>query len=112
MSRAGELFTTLVLTLGVATVLYTFSTFMARLVEGDLHGRWLNRRRARMLNELAQHFIICGFGRIGRIIAGEFARQDFPFVIVERNGERVVLGKTENLRELAVAAGDETQVTR
>lgn len=89
MSRAGELFTTLVLTLGVATVLYTFSTFMARLVEGDLHGRWLNRRRARMLNELAQHFIICGFGRIGRIIAGEFARQDIPFVIVERNGERV-----------------------
>ncbi len=89
MSRAGELFTMAVLTLGVATVLYTFSTFMARLVEGDLHHRWIDRRRSRMLDELGQHFIICGFGRIGRIIADEFARQRVPFVIIERDPSRV-----------------------
>ena len=89
MSRGGELFTMGVLTVGVATVLYTFSTFMARLVEGDLQDRWVRRRRERMLDELEQHFIICGFGRIGRIISGEFARQGVPFVIIERNAERV-----------------------
>ena len=49
---------------GVATALYTFTTFMARVVEGDLHGRWLSRRRERMLDELKQHFLICGFGRV------------------------------------------------
>ena len=85
MSRAGELFTMGVLTVGVATVLYTFSTFMARLVEGDLQHRWVRRRRERMLDELEQHFIVCGFGRIGRIISGEFARQGVPFVIIERS---------------------------
>lgn len=89
MSRWGELFTMGVLTVGVATVLYTFSTFMARLVEGDLQDRWVRRRRERMLDELEQHFIICGFGRIGRIISGEFTRQAVPFVIIERNPERV-----------------------
>jgi voltage-gated potassium channel len=89
MSRAGEAFTSALLVVGVATALYTFTTFMARVVEGDLHGRWLSRRRERMIDELSQHFIICGFGRIGRIIAAEFARQKIPFVIVERAGERV-----------------------
>jgi voltage-gated potassium channel len=89
MSRGGEAFTSALLVIGVATALYTFTNFMTRLVEGDLHGRWSRRRRERMLDELEQHFIICGFGRIGRIIAAEFARQEVPFVIIERNPDRV-----------------------
>ena len=102
MSRAGEAFTSALLVLGVSTALYTFTTFMARIVEGDLHGRWLSRRRERMLDELEQHFLICGFGRIGRIIAGEFARQKVPFVVIERNHERVQ--EALNLGYLAVEA--------
>ena len=79
----------IVLTVGVATVLYTFSFLMARLVEGDLESRWVRRRRERMLDELTDHFIICGFGRMGFIIAQEFMRQKVPFVIIERNPERM-----------------------
>jgi voltage-gated potassium channel len=89
LSWAGQLFTMIVLTVGVATVLYTFSFFMARLVEGDLLARWNLRRRERMLDELDKHFIICGFGRIGQIIAREFARQSVPFVVIERDPERM-----------------------
>ena len=88
-SRAGQLFTMIMLTVGVATVLYTFSFFMARLVEGDLQARWILRRRERMLDDLDKHFIICGFGRMGQIIAREFARQSVPFVIIERDPERM-----------------------
>ncbi len=89
LSRAGELFTMIVLTVGVATVLYTFTFFMARLVEGDLQARWTVRRRERMLDRLDKHFIICGFGRIGQIIAREFARQSIAFVVIERDPERM-----------------------
>ena len=89
LSRRGELFTMVVLTVGVATVLYTFSFVMARLVEGDLESRWVRRRRERMLDELTDHFIICGFGRMGLIIAQEFVRQNVPFVIIERNPDRM-----------------------
>ena len=89
LSRAGQLFTMIVLTVGVATVLYTFSYFMARLVEGDLQARWTLRRRERMLDDLDKHFILCGFGRMGHIIAREFARQSVPFVIIERDPDRM-----------------------
>ncbi|MEO6212186.1 MAG: potassium channel protein [Vicinamibacterales bacterium] len=89
MSRAGELLTMVILAVGVATVLYSFSFLMAHVVEGDLQQRWAHKRRSRMLDELQDHFIICGFGRIGRIIADEFARQRVPFVIIERDPIRV-----------------------
>lgn len=89
LSRAGQLFTMIVLTVGVSTVLYTFSFFMARLIEGDLPVRWGRRRRERMLDELDQHFIVCGYGRMGHIIANEFARQGVPFVIIERDPDRM-----------------------
>jgi voltage-gated potassium channel len=89
LSRPGQAFTVVVVTFGVATVLYTFSFLMARLVEGDLQERWVRRRNRRMLDDLTHHFIICGFGRIGQIVAREFARQDVPFVIIERNVEQM-----------------------
>ena len=89
LSRLGQAFTVMVLTFGVATVLYTFSFVMARLVEGDLQERWVRRRNRRMLDDLAHHFIICGFGRIGQIVAREFTRQDVPLVIIERDPERM-----------------------
>jgi voltage-gated potassium channel len=89
LSRAGERFTVVMVTVGVATVLYTFSLLMAQVVEGDLHERLAARRRVRMLDELTNHFIICGFGRIGQIIAREFSRQRIPFVIIERDGDRM-----------------------
>lgn len=89
LSRAGRIFNIGVVIFGVATVLYTFTFFMARLVEGDLQERWARRRRKRMLDDLQQHFIVCGFGRMGHIIAHEFARQSVPFVIIERDPERM-----------------------
>jgi len=89
LSRAGQLFTMIVLMVGVSTVLYTFSFLMARLVEGDLAARWTRRRLERMLDELDHHFILCGFGRMGQIIAQEFARQGVPFVVIERDPDRM-----------------------
>lgn len=89
LSRAGRIFNIGVVMFGVATVLYTFTFFMARLVEGDLQERWARRRRKRMLDELQNHFIICGYGRMGQIIAREFSRQSVPFVIIERDPERM-----------------------
>ena len=89
LSRQGEAFTMLLLIGGVATVLYTFSFVMASLVEGGLQERWLKRRHSRMLDELDNHFIICGFGRMGQIIAKTFEAERVPFVVIERNPERL-----------------------
>ena len=89
MSRAGEAFTAALLLLGVGSVFYAVTLFAARLVEGGVQGRWAARQQARMIDSLAQHFIVCGYGRIGSIIVDEFRRQGIAYVVIERDHDRV-----------------------
>jgi voltage-gated potassium channel len=88
LSRAGEIFTVCLVMGGVGASLYTFSQFAALLIEGGLANHLRQRRRIRMIETIKDHFIICGFGRIGSIVAREFTQQDVPFVVIERDPGR------------------------
>ena len=96
MTRSGEALTVLLLLGGVGTFFYVLSLFVAGVVQAGFAQRWEAKRRDRMLDDLRDHFIVCGYGRMGRIIVDEFRRQDVPFVVIDRDVELV--------REL-VAAG-------
>jgi len=89
LTRAGQAFTVLLIVTGVGTVLYAVTLVAAMIVEGGLHHRFEQRRRTRMIDELRDHFILCGSGRIGSIIAAELRRQAVPFVVVERDPGRL-----------------------
>src|SRR5438445_520151 len=89
LSRAGQAFTVVLLLGGVGAALYTFTLLATLVVEGGLPKRLQRRRHQRMLETLSDHFIICGYGRIGSIVAQQFQRQQVPFVVVERDPDRV-----------------------
>lgn len=89
LSWAGQVWTTLVLLAGVSTLFYTAFVLMAMVVDGGLHRGFEQRRFTRMLDDLTNHFILCGYGRIGSTIADEFRRQQVPFVVVDRDPEKV-----------------------
>src|SRR5262249_20200522 len=88
LSRNGQIFTVFLLVSGVGATLYTFTLIATVVVEGGLPKRLQRRRQARMLEIIREHFIICGYGRIGSIVAEQFRRQHVPHVIVERDPER------------------------
>jgi voltage-gated potassium channel len=102
LSRAGEAWTVVVLLIGVGTFFFSFTLFMTLLSEGRWTERRERKRLARMLDELTDHFILCGFGRMGEIIAREFSRHGVPFVVVERSPDRMHLAM--DLGYLAVEA--------
>lgn len=89
MSFYGQAWTSVVLILGVGTLFYTASLVLAEVVEGDFFKRLEERRFNRMLDQLTSHFIICGYGRIGKVIADEFRRQEVPYVVIDRDAARV-----------------------
>jgi voltage-gated potassium channel len=89
MSTLGEAWTAFVLIAGISTLFYTASQVMAEVVEGELYQRFESRRYKRMLDKLTNHFILCGYGRIGSVIAEEFRRQGIPYVVVDRDSDRV-----------------------
>lgn len=89
LSRAGQIFTIALLLAGVSAALYTFTLLATAVVEGGLPKRLQRRRHQRMLETIKDHFIICGYGRIGSIVAHQFQRQGVPYVVVEREPDRV-----------------------
>jgi len=115
LSFAGQVFTLALVLVGVSTALYTFSAFATVVVEGGWSSYFESWRYRRMISRLSDHYVICGYGRIGSIVAAEFKRQKTPFVIVDRQPERVREATThgylavqgdasreETLRELAI----------
>jgi len=88
LSRAGQIFTVLLLFGGVGTALYTFTFLATAVVEGGLPKRLQRSRLTHMLDTITDHFIICGYGRIGAIVTDQFQRQAIRFVIVERDSVR------------------------
>jgi voltage-gated potassium channel len=89
MSRAGQVLTVALLTAGVGAALYTFTLLATLVVEGGLPSRLQQRRLQRMLETITDHFIICGYGRIGSTVALQFQRQHVPYVVIERDPERL-----------------------
>src|SRR3989442_5129251 len=89
LSRTGQAFTVVLLLGGVGAALYTFTLLATVVVEGGLPKRLQRRRQARMLETIKDHFIICGYGRIGAIVARQFQRQQVPFVVIDRDPERL-----------------------
>jgi voltage-gated potassium channel len=89
LSAAGQAFTVLLLLGGVGAALYTFTLLATVVVEGGVPKRLQRRRLARMLDTIKDHFIICGYGRIGSIVAQQFQRQKVPYVVIERDSARL-----------------------
>ena len=89
LSRAGQVFTVGLILAGVGTAFYTFTLLAAVVVDGGLHARLERRRRVRMIDDLKDHFIVCGYGRIGAVIVEELRRQHVPYVVIERDPDRV-----------------------
>jgi voltage-gated potassium channel len=88
LSYPGQLFTVVLLLGGVGTALYTFTFLATAIVEGGLPKRLQRSRLARMIDTISDHFIVCGYGRIGAIVTDQFQRQGIRFAIVERDSVR------------------------
>src|SRR5689334_5292673 len=89
LSHAGRVFNSFLIFFGVTTIFIAIGAMTQTIIElefGDAIGK---RRNKRMIDKLKDHFIICGFGRVGRGAAAELHHAGVPFVVVDINPERV-----------------------
>jgi len=82
-----KLFTIALILIGVGTVLYTLTQVMELALEGDLRSRFYQRRIAMRIEQLENHYVLCGFGRVGQEIARELRERGVDFVIIEQTPE-------------------------
>jgi len=83
LSDGGRIFTIFLILFGVGVAFYILTTLVATVVEGDLGLALGVRRMKGRIEALRNHYVLCGFGRVGEEIAREFSDRKVPFVIVE-----------------------------
>ncbi|HEX2742768.1 MAG TPA: potassium channel protein [Rubrobacter sp.] len=84
---SGQLWTMLLLITGVGTLFYAAVSSVELAVEGTVRGYFGRRRMKSAIGMLNGHYILCGYGRVGRQVAREFAADEVPFVIVDQDPE-------------------------
>ncbi len=97
LGDGGRVFTIFLILFGVGVAFYLLTTLVATVIEGDL-GLALGVRRMRgRIEALRDHYILCGFGRVGEEIAREFSDRKIPFVIVESVPESLERARKKSL---------------
>ena len=89
LSTAGVFFTIVLILVGVGTALYTFGVVLEALIEGRLREQLERRRMDRQIGQMTGHFIICGWGRVGRASALYLDALGKQVVVVDRDPARL-----------------------
>jgi voltage-gated potassium channel len=106
LSKLGRIYTMALLLAGMGVLLYIVTSLARVVVEGEIRAVLGRRKLVKKIKGLKDHYIICGFGRIGEIIARQLKERGISVVIIEN--------KPENLSRLEesgyyVVAGDATR---
>ncbi len=89
LSTGGKVFTLIILFLGFGIALISLSHLAASFLHGEIQEIFGRRRMEKELKKMTEHFILCGFGRMGKVIANEFQKKSVPFVVIEKNLEEL-----------------------
>src|SRR5918995_4231804 len=85
LDTTGQVWTMALLITGVGTLFYAAVTSVELAVEGADRGYFERRKMTAEINKLTGHYVLCGFGRVGRQVAREFAIQGVSFVVVDND---------------------------
>jgi K+ transport systems, NAD-binding component len=113
LSRAGRELNAILLICGVGVVGYAASIATRFIFEGELGKVFWRRRVRNRIDAMEGHYVLCGHGRVGRIVAEELGRHKVAFVVIEvgenavadrvARGEDVILGDATDEKVLESA---------
>jgi len=96
LSTTGRLFTSTLIVVGVGTMLYGFGVFAETLTDNSFVAYRRERQLERALNQLRDHFIICGYGRIGTQIVAELEEHEVAYAVIDQTEEALVRLRNED----------------
>lgn len=108
LSQNGKIFAIVLMVFGIITVVYALGIVVKFVVEGQLTKIMGRSRMEKLLDKLKDHYIICGYGRVGGYVCREFKARKVPFVIIEKDSENIEsLSRTDNIYLEGDATDDE-----
>ncbi|MBT3881131.1 MAG: potassium channel protein [Candidatus Scalindua sp.] len=84
LSKAGKAFTIGLIFFSLGVVAYALNYGLKAIFEGEIQDVFGRRKLKKVLESLENHYIVCGYGRMGKVICNELKQKGIPFVIVEK----------------------------
>jgi voltage-gated potassium channel len=103
----GRIITLFIILTGVALGGYTLSMIVRIILEGELRKSYWRRKLERQISKLKDHFIVCGFGRIGRLVCTELKADNIDFVVIEKSPSAIEQAEKEGILNLYMDATSE-----
>jgi len=108
LSHAGKIFNSFLIFFGVTIMLLAVGGMTQVIIELELNQYFGKRRTKKMIDKLHDHYIVCGFGRVGRGAATELLRAGVPFLVVDKNEDRVEWAIKEGMLAAFADATDDS----
>jgi voltage-gated potassium channel len=105
-SPAVQVLMICVILLGITSAAYVGGGLVQMLLEGELARVLEQRRTSRGIEELSEHVVVCGFGRIGQILAADLHQRRQAFVIIDIDAEKFAAAER---RDYLFLTGDATE---
>lgn len=87
LHTGGRIFVILLIVFSLVTGTITLSALGQVIIEGQLRSIMERRKMRTKIKRLSGHYIIAGFGRVGRHVAEAFLRRKVPFIIIEKDNQ-------------------------
>ncbi len=112
MSGPGRLFTVLLIFFGVGFCIYVASAVVQFMVEGQIRNILGRKRLDKKIGLLKDHYIICGYGRIGKVLCRKLRRKPLGVVVVEKGPEQIPLMDEDKILYVSGDATDEANLLK
>ncbi|MCP4369175.1 MAG: TrkA family potassium uptake protein, partial [Deltaproteobacteria bacterium] len=112
VSKAGRLFTILLVFFGVGFSLCIAAAVVQFMVEGRIRIILGRRRLEKKIDRMKNHYIVCGYGRIGRVVCRNLKRKPFDLVVIEKNTELIPVMDADGVLYISGDAANEENLIR
>lgn len=104
----GRVFTILLIFSGTGFFIYVGGTIMQFIVEGRVRAILGRRRLDKKILRLKNHYIVCGYGRIGRVLCDNLKTKPVDLVVIEKDAGHIPAMETDNVLYIPGDAAEET----
>lgn len=112
LSHAGQVYTIFLIVMGVSFFLYVAGAIIQFMVEGRMLILMGRRRLDRKIARLKNHYIICGYGRIGKVICEKLQHENIDMVVIDKNPNLVEALEMNKMVYICADAGDEATLLK
>ena len=112
LSSAGRVFTIILIVMGVGLFFYIAGVMVQFMVEGRLRKVMGRRRLEKKIQKLKGHFIICGFGRIGKVLCQRLEEAGINLVVIEQDEKQLALLDDAEMTYVVGTATDEDNLVK